>query len=442
MTERTPSQRLLWLVIGFHPLIAGLQLAIFATAVSGGRSFDFLAYRVDGLNLAFGVGWILALGLGLPTVAANAKLTWKQALYLCSFSVGLLNMAYAREPLLFVFGWEVVGLSLWLSLREMGLATRVQRMALAIHLPGLLFLLALPFSVLRQFTPPGGGETTSWPLYMALLFGAVALFRACYWLFAVPVSHRKSVLLVGLYILAAPFVLAKALVAAPWDSVGEWALVLIGTAALLGVLLAMLQRADYIVVAPAACACIAIAGFGLSGVSPLAAVGAVGLLLAIALWLAMPDGVYRGVLFFAGALPSVWLLSQGALDARYRLVAALLIPALALAAWYLTRQKEPAQTAGSIWALPSLAAAILAIFALYPQATIEWVLRPAIGSMAGGVGVPATLLTNWGVGLMVKSPQEIVLAALPATGIALAIFLAWVVLRILRWLALWTKHDS
>jgi hypothetical protein len=73
--------------------------------------------------------------------------------------------------------------------------------------------------------------------------------------------------------------------------------------------------------------------------------------------------------------------------------------------------------------------------AIYPQAAVEWVLRPAVGAMAGGVGFPSMLVANWGLGLTVESAQEHVLAALPATGIALALFLAWVALYWLRALA-------
>ncbi|HKP51399.1 MAG TPA: hypothetical protein VJ183_01975, partial [Chloroflexia bacterium] len=70
--------------------------------------------------------------------------------------------------------------------------------------------------------------------------------------------------------------------------------------------------------------------------------------------------------------------------------------------------------------------------AVYPQALAELVLKPAVGAMAGGVGALSTLTTDWGVGLSVVSGQGATLAALPATGIALTVFLAWVALYWLK----------
>jgi hypothetical protein len=55
--------------------------------------------------------------------------------------------------------------------------------------------------------------------------------------------------------------------------------------------------------------------------------------------------------------------------------------------------------------------------------------------MAGGVGALAGLTTGWGVGLAVMSPDGLALAALPATGMGLAVFLAMVSLYWLKRLA-------
>jgi hypothetical protein len=131
----------------------------------------------------------------------------------------------------------------------------------------------------------------------------------------------------------------------------------------------------------------------------------------------------------------VWLLSQGALVARYRLVAALLLPAVLFVSYYVRGESDAPPSKGPVRFVALLLACPLVLVVIYPQAAIEWVLRPAVGAMAGGVGVPSTLVTNWGLGLLVRSPQEVVLAAFPATGIALAVFLAWTVLYWLRGLA-------
>jgi hypothetical protein len=79
---------------------------------------------------------------------------------------------------------------------------------------------------------------------------------------------------------------------------------------------------------------------------------------------------------------------------------------------------------------------------VYPQAIVEWMLRPAVAAMAGGVGTPASLVSDWGVGLAVRSPQETLLAALPATGMALAVFLAWVIVYWVKWLAGKVMRDA
>ena len=79
----------------------------------------------------------------------------------------------------------------------------------------------------------------------------------------------------------------------------------------------------------------------------------------------------------------------------------------------------------------------LGLGAVYPQLVVEWIARPAAQAMAGGVAAATDLVSNWGIGLQVVSPAEVVLAALPATGIAVAVFLAWAVLY---WVRLMTSE--
>jgi hypothetical protein len=441
MTRLVALPLLVRLLAGFYLLLAGIQVLLFAPAVSGGRSLDFLTFRVDALSLAFGAVWTLALGLGLLALVEARQLAGRAAGILFIFSAGLLDLAYTREPLLFLVGWEIAGLAVWLWLQELGWAGNIARCAFWVHAPGLLLLAAILLGPGVSFIPPQGGEAVAWPLVVAISFGVVALIRAGCWPFLAQDHAIDSAFpLISLYSLAAPFLLAKALVAASWDDIGVWALALLGTVVLLGSLLARFLGSNSSAMQTLACAAAGVAGLGLAPLSPLAAAGAVALLLGGALWVvagrARPD---RGALLLSAALPGIWLLSQGALDARYRLVAAILLPALLLLAY---RADSEAERTVAPARLPSIVAACLLILvAVYPQAVVEWVLRPAVGAMAGGVGVPSTLVTNWGLGLLVESPQERVLAALPATGIALAIFLAWVALYWLRGLARMVTGD-
>ena len=447
--------------------------------VLGGRAIDFALFRVDALSLALGVVWTLALGLaGMrnrddegrrtkdegsePSIAKEATTeigpnqTFRiQPGFYVLFTLGPLGMAYAREPLVLLVGWEVAGLALWLSLRDVGQSGGVLRCALSIHLPGLLLLAAILFGPVGPFVPPQGGEATPWPLFVAISFGIVALWRACCWL----AWGRGSLggmlwILVSVYVLVSPFLLAKALVAAPWDAFGVWSLALLGTVAVVASLLAVLLGADPGLAIALACAAIGVAGLGLAPVSPIAAAGAIALALAAPFWTVVPARAYRGALFLVAALLGVWLLSEGALDARYRLVAAILLPAIVLLAAkavpsteyrvpsdddrreFASSSTDDGQLATINYQLSTInsaiAIALLVAVAVYPQAAVEWVIRPAVGAMAGGVAFPSALVTNWGLGLTVQAAQEQIVASLPATGIALAVFLAWVALYWLR----------
>src|SRR5947208_2054453 len=193
MTPRMAFSPLLWLLACFNLLLAALQVPLFV-AVAGGHAIDWTFFRADALNVAFAVAWTLALGLALPALAGSGtRLSPRLAAYLCLFSLGLLGMAYAREPLVFLIAWEIAGLALWLSLRKMTWPGSVLRRALCIHLPGLLLLLALLVGPGIAFAPPLGGEPASWPLLVSASFGLVALFRGFCWLFLEPHADSNRV---------------------------------------------------------------------------------------------------------------------------------------------------------------------------------------------------------------------------------------------------------
>lgn len=444
MTPRMAYSPLLWALACFNLLLAALQLPLFI-AVAGGHAIDWTFFRADALNVAFGLLWTLALAIGLSTPLRERgdRASPRLLALLALFSLALLGLAYAREPFAFLVAWEIAGLTLWLFLREVAWRGDVLRRALCIHLPGLLLLLAFLFGPGQAFAPPPGGEATPWPILVTVSFGLVALFRAFCWLFLERSSGSQPISLINLlYILISPFLLAKTLVAAPWDDLGVWLLALMGTACVLGALLALFLGANRIIGVTAALVAIVVAGLGLAPLSPLAATGAVALLLAATLWIVVASPSYRAILLMLGGLLGVWLLAQGALDGRYKLVAAILLPALLFLAYFSRSQSDGMSPRGPVRFLPIVTACLLVLTAIYPQAAVEWVLRPVVGAMAGGVGVPSSLVTVWGVGLLVSSPQEIVRASLPATGIALAAFLAWAALYWLRGIARRTMEDG
>jgi hypothetical protein len=422
------------LLVAFDLLLAALQLILLIPIVSGGRSLDFYLFRADALNLAFGAVLTLSLGIGISMLSSLSRL---HAACLVLFSLSALALAYAREPLVFVVAWELAGLALWLPMLDADRRENVLRAALCTHLPGLLLLLAILLVPTPPFAPPQGGETSPWPLFLSLTFGFVALFRAGCWLFMQRTPNVSiSQPTIPLYILLSPMLLAKALVAAPWDSLAVWLLALLGSAVLLASLLALLRNATPAICLSAALASASVVGLALAPLSPLAATGALGVLLAGMLWVSTPPVQPHSVfLLLACTLPGVWLLTQGALDARYRLVAAILLPVLFLLTCHALSHSVPPALSRISRIASLIVFFLLAVVAIYPQAAVDWVLRPAVGAMAGGVGVPSTLLVDHALGLLIRSPQETVLASLPATGIALTLFLIWAALYWLRSLA-------
>jgi hypothetical protein len=413
--------------------VVGIALALAQAAglgllVAGGRGFDLLPvfggglYRVDALGVSLGTVFALAVGLGWPRSAGPLP-----ALLLLA---GLLHLAYAREPLLLYLGWEVAGLGLVLAA---GVAAR--RAPVALLASGVPLLLAWLLGLVPALSPPPGGDPRPWPAAVAVTLGLVVLMRSGVPLLGAwlrPLAVRAP-FAAALYVLAGPAVLARALVPAPWDAPGGWLLALLGAAGMVAALLAFVWGDRGIVGAASALAAGVIMGLGLASISPVAAVGAVLLMPVGPVWLCcrMLGSRVWAALLLAGAAPGAWLLGQGAAVVGYDVVPVLALGGLALLALLLAATGEAGRL---IW--PALVAAVLlALVAVYPQAAVEWAARPAVGAMAGGVGVPSGLLANWGVGLALRAPDETLQAALPATGIALAVLAAWAVVRWLKMLA-------
>ncbi|HEX9988403.1 MAG TPA: hypothetical protein VGE45_07995 [Chloroflexia bacterium] len=453
----------LWIAALANLAPALLQLLFFFPIVSEGRSLDLPLwpgagfgplFRVDGLSLIFGVAWTLSAALAATSLRYTARNRLLLNVLACLISAGLLLVAYARHPLVLYLGWEVAGLGLWLSLRSIGQGRAPRWLPVMLHLPGVPLLLLILIGVIYPFAPPFGGIAQQWALPVAIALAVVVMQRSGCWPFggwlreAERASGGTGKPLLGLYALAAPYLLAKALVAAPWDALGIWALTLSGTVALVGSVAAMLlTRTTSISVAVGAYTGTALVGFALAPGAPLAAAGAVAILLSGVFWLAAWAGAdhisatYRAPMLFMGALTGVWLIAQGALSLHYGLVAAIVLPAILLAALASASSqdslKPPDTTPPRITfhALSIISIVLLLLASLFPQAAVEGVLRPAVQAMAGGVGALAGVTTDWGIGLAVRSPDGVALAALPATGIGLAVFLAAVSIYWLKRLA-------
>ncbi|HET9495787.1 MAG TPA: hypothetical protein VFR15_16300 [Chloroflexia bacterium] len=409
-------------------ILALAQAVGLGLLVAGGRGFDLLPalggglYRIDALGVALGTVFALAVALGWPRSARPLP-----ALLLL---IGLLHLAYSREPLLLYLGWEAAGLGLLLAAD-----VAARRAPVALLASGVPLLVAWLLGLVPALSPPPGGDPQPWPAAVAAALGLVVLMRSGVpllggWLR--PLAERAP-FPAALYVLAGPAVLARALVPAPWDALGGWLLALLGAAGMVAALLAFVWGDRGIVGAASVLAAGAVMGLGLASVSPVVAVGAVLLMLVGPVWLCCRTLGRRawGVLLLAGAAPGAWVLSQGAVTVGYEVVPVLALGGIALPALLLAADGEPGRLA---W--PALAAGVLLVLvAVYPQAAVEWAARPAVGAMAGGVGVPSGLLANWGVGLALRAPDETLQAALPATGIALAVLVAWAAVRWLKLLA-------
>jgi hypothetical protein len=413
--------------------VAVLQLLFFVPVVGGGGSVSFggwlgseALFRVDALGLAFGVVWAFSLGLGLLVWGRGEGLAGLQVGLLI---VGLLPVAYAREPLVLAIGWEVAALgAYWGFYREAREGER-WRLVAFLHGPGLFVFALAAFGLLRVFEPPEGGAGFVWPLAVTLPVGMAVLWRALYR------PENEAGGMPELYAACAPFLLAKMLVAGRWDAWGTWALALVGTIALLAWGWQVARSEGGGATPARVLAILCLVGFALAPLSPMAGVGAV-ILLALAALLAggeesLGGRAYRGGLALAGGVAGLWLVSQGALSARYGVVVAVALPVimLTLSGKGVGERVTRSQAAGVVAAIMVI---ILGLGAVFPQLVVEWMARPAAQAMAGGVGAATDLVSNWGIGLQVVSPAEVVLAALPATGIAVAVFLAWAVLYWVR----------
>ena len=122
---------------------------------------------------------------------------------------------------------------------------------------------------------------------------------------------------------------------------------------------------------------------------------------------------------------------QGALGSRYAVTAIIALPVLTLVTAYAGVNRVGDGIRTHRWVLVAALLGLTA-FAVYPQAAVEWFTRPAVGAMAGGVGASSGLVSTWGLGLAARGPAELLTASLPATGIAVAAFVAWTVLYSLR----------
>ena len=444
--EEGQADRALWPVALLSLALTLLQLLLFLPALLAGNSPGWAPgapalalvpfYRADALALAFGVVWSLSFALPAVTRGSSAR---QIAAPLLLILVGGLAAAYAGNLTAFWLGWEVAGLGLWLALSPTSPHER-RRLGLTLHAPGwiLLVLAVLPGSAF-PLVPPAGGAAQVWSLPVTLALGAVALARSGCWPFQAWVLHAaqgvapRCRLMLALYMVCAPYILARALVAARWDAVGAWSLVLLGTLAFMVGSTASLAKGDKGLPA-ATYAGTAIAGFGLATSAPLAAAGAVVLLLAGVLAPALSaHGTITRKVSLLVSLPGLWAISQAALTSGYGLVATALLPAwVVLALPQKTGEAakgEPARPGSGRGKLLTLLTAIAAFAAVFfPQLLLEYVLRPVIGAMPGGVGALFAARTEWGLGVLAVAADSTLLAAWPATGIAVALGLALVTL--------------
>ena len=422
--------------------LVGLQLLLVLPAVAQKGSFDWAIWHIDALGLTFGVAWPLTLAVALSRRSDAAAPRF--ALLAALVGLALAGMAYSRDLLQLLIAGEVALLALRLILASSLDASAGRALAIAMHAPGLVLLvLALVPGAVFAFVPPAGGTLQTWSLPATVALGAVVLARAGCWPFngwarnIAGVAQGSVVPVFALSLTVAPYLLAKALVGGRWEPRGAWTLVLLGTIALIAAATASLSKdnkARSFAIASAHAAA-ALIGFGMASGSPLAGMGALALMLTGALWAGLSSmrTPYFRALPLLGDVLGLWATAQGTLGTGYGLVAAILLPLWALMSLSAAGHDSPKPSRRSLAVLAAVATAIALAFALFPQGVVEWVLRPAVGAMAGGVGALFALQGQWGLGVLARGANELVLAALPATGIALAVGLAMVTLY---WLGL------
>jgi hypothetical protein len=409
-----------------------------------------LAGSADALSLVLGAWSVLVVAVA---TAGIKPLTGRELFATLLILTGLLLAALSRNLVEFWLGWELAGLGVWLALGP----PRRERawLLLAMHAPGWVLLAVWALGAAFTFIPPVGGAEQTWTTPVAAALAVVVLVRARCWPFAAWARQAttgagsSSTVFLGIYAFVGPCLLAKALVAARWDPLGTWLLCLFGMAALLGNLYSAIAITNTPIHTLASLHVSAAAvGFALAPGSPVAAMGAVALTLSGGLWIVTLAGFPRqsgwraagGWSALLGGGLGVWAVSQGALETGYGVVAALLLPSGAF--WILDfgfwpvlipiqDPRSKIQNQLLVW----VGTIGLAMGAVYPQAVVEWVLRPAVGAMAGGVRALRGIALDWGVGVQVRALDETLVAAFPATGLAFALFLALVVLYWLKRLA-------
>src|SRR5437868_8844025 len=92
--------------------VAALQALFFVPMISGGGGDDvsvggLLLFRIDGLSVVFGAVWVVALAL---TLLAERAMAIGVRVHAALLTVGLLLVAYAREPWVFAVGLEIAAL--------------------------------------------------------------------------------------------------------------------------------------------------------------------------------------------------------------------------------------------------------------------------------------------------------------------------------------------
>jgi hypothetical protein len=423
-------------------------IQIVLVPVLGGREFDLAPlFRVDSLGLLFGTAWTLALA-AIAVPAARQSKSQRVNLLLVLMGVDLLVCAYAHNMVVLAAGWALVGVGTWVSHNLSG-TPGLTNLSLSTALsPAIVIAVLALLTGFPAFVPPVGGVAEAWRATAAIGAALAVAFTTGTGLLDRKEPPRNGVEpaavmpLKMLYGMATPYVLAKMLVPAPWEPVGAWLLVLVGMlTVLIGLYEGFVSQGRqvekafcYVLVG------IILAGFGIAANSPLAAAGATWVML-----LGLPCIVVRGrrwaeVAAMLAVVPGLWMVSQAALDTGYGVVAALLLPAyLLLAGGIFSGTSEAAR--GWRW-LGAVVIVVSAIAAALPQIVVEFMLRPAVRTMAGGVGALTTVGIDWGVGMLVRTPQGTVPAALPATGLALAIFLAAVALYWLKQLAGSVTHST
>ena len=421
-------------------LLSLLQLALFPF-LAGGDIEIALLFRVDSLGIVFGVSSMLTLAVVSASLLRHSG-SQRVTPLLFAVAVDLLLYAYAHNMVVLAVGWALLGVGVWTILRVLfGPEKAGWSLGLSVAVPAVLLLSVAIFAVQTSFVPPAGGVSEPWHPFavVAVVLSIVISAGGLYVYFLRRAGEHEEpgtgMTLLAFYSLAAPYMLAKMLVAASWHPVGSWLLVLSGMLVVLGS--AYIGYASPTVrKAPAFITLVlgvALTGFGLASISPLAAAGAIWVLPAGMLWVAVHGWRWAEAGAVLALLPGLWMLSQAAFDTGYGVVAALLLPAYALvsmllvaAGWGLRRSWN--------W-LGVVPVALVTVAIVVPQVALEAVIRPVVRTMAGGVGALTTLGVDWGVGLLVRSAQGTVPAALPATGIALAVFLAAVLLYWLKQLA-------